>query len=133
MSNFLKQLLGVLIVLSVAGCSDSKIASSSAEGRLELTSPDGKNRIHFILEDGMPMYGVSRSGERVIESSAMGFTFKGENTSLGRLELVASDTSAFDETWEQVWGEKQEVRNHYKQLSVELRETEGQKRTLKIE
>src|SRR5690606_10712137 len=108
MNNSFKQFLGILIVLSSIGCGstneDASVkASRSAEGYLELASPDGKNQIHFMIEDGRPKYKISRSGKEVIEPSLMGFTFKGENASLGNLELVSADTSSADDTWEQVW------------------------------
>ena len=133
-----KRLICIMITLSSIGCSRAiektlVRTTGTAEGNLELSSPDGKNIVQFIVEDGKAMYKVSRSGGDIIKPSLMGFTFKGENRSLGRLELVAADTSSTDETWKQVWGEKQEVRNHFKQLSIELRETDKPQRKLKIE
>ena len=86
-----------------------------------------------MIVDGKPMYQVSRGGEDIIEPSRMGFAFKGENRSLGQLELIAADTSSYDETWEQVWGEKRNIRNHYRQLSVSLGETDNARRKLNIE
>ena len=133
----LTRLILIIVSLSWIGCSTNEKASiraiSSAEGHLSLTSPDGKNVIQFILTDSKPMYKVSRSGEDIIKPSRMGFTFKGENSSFGPLELVAADTTSTDETWKQVWGEKQEIRNHFNQLSLDLRETGNARRNLKIE
>jgi alpha-glucosidase len=133
-----KRLILLIVTLCSIGCSTTNEKASvratvTAEGNLELASPDGKNVVQFILEDGKPMYKVSRSGQDILRPSQMGFTFKGENRSLGKLELVAADTSHTDETWEQVWGEKKEIRNHFKQLSIELRETNSAQRNLKIE
>lgn len=128
----------VIIMLALAGCSRSVEMVSiksrvNPDGSLEIASPDGKNIVQFILKEGEPMYKVMRSGEDVIDPSRMGFTFKGEQKSLGRLELIAADTSGTDETWRQVWGEKQLIRNHFNQLSVELREADKPQRKLKIE
>ena len=37
--------------------------------------------------------------------------------------IVGSETSAFDETWQPVWGETKDIRNHYNELLVKLRQT----------
>lgn len=133
-----KQLIFTIITLILIGCSQTRENASinaivTSEGALKLSSPDGRNVIQFTLADGKPMYKVSRSGEDIIGLSQMGFTFKEKNSSLGRLELVAADTSGKDETWKQVWGEKQEIRNNYNQLSIELKEANSPGRNLKIE
>lgn len=133
-----KQLPFLIIILTFIGCSKTNEKASikanvTTEGALELTSPDGKNVVQFTIVYGEPMYEVSRSGEDIIEPSKMGFTFKNQDSLLGELELVAADTSSMDETWQQVWGEKQEIRNHFNQLSIDLQETTGAKRNLKIE
>ena len=39
---------------------------------------------------------------------------------------------SFNSNWRQVWGEKQEIRNHYNQLSISLREIDAPGRNLKI-
>jgi len=100
---------------------------------LKLSSPDGKNRIDFFLVDGKPCYKVSRVDKNIIDTSQMGFLFKKEDIQLDDFELVGSETSSTDETWEQVWGEKQKIRNHYHQLSISLKEKSAPARTLNIE
>ncbi|MCQ2335357.1 MAG: glycoside hydrolase family 97 protein [Paludibacteraceae bacterium] len=87
----------------------------------EVTSPDGRNHIHFELTaDGTPTYTVVRDGKTVIEPSALGFVL--ENADLTRgFEVKNSYCSSLDETWTQVWGEERDVRNHYNELVVELK------------
>ena len=138
MNAISKHVTILIITLGITGCSGPKEQVSiramvSPEGTLKISSPDGKNIIQFMIVDGKPMYQVSRGGEDIIEPSRMGFAFKGENRSLGQLELIAADTSSYDETWEQVWGEKRHIRNHYRQLSVSLGETDNARRKLNIE
>jgi alpha-glucosidase len=134
----IKRLIFIIATLSLTGCSvtnekASVRATVNAEGNLELSSPDGKNVVQFILTDGKPMYKVSRSGEDIIEPSRMGFTFKNNDGTLHQLELIAADTSSTDETWQQVWGEKQEIHNHFNRLTIDLRETNRPHRNLKME
>jgi len=134
----LKRFIFTIITLTLIGCSEaneegSVKAGATPEHPLTLLSPDGKNAVQFTLEGGNPMYQVSRSGQDVIEPSKMGFGFKKKNRSLSQLELVSVDTSSTDETWQQVWGEKQEIRNHFNQMSILLREADSPQRNMKIE
>lgn len=99
----------------------------------ELASPSGNNKIIFELTDDKPIYSVSHGDKNVVESSALGFVFK-ENDSLSKdLELISTEVSSFNETWEQVWGEKHHVENNYNQLTVQLQEKADTKRKLNIE
>ncbi|MBN1996211.1 glycoside hydrolase family 97 N-terminal domain-containing protein, partial [candidate division KSB1 bacterium] len=127
-----------IVTLTIIGdieinASESGKTTVTSEEILTLTSPDKKNVVQFLLVDGKPMYNVSRTDQVIIEQSQMGFTFKKENSSLKQLKLVSADSSSTNETWQQVWGEKQEVRNHYNQLSVLLQEENEPQRNLKIE
>ena len=138
MNDMITQLMiTAIIALILSGCSeaDTKVSGTTivSENALNLASPDGKNAIQFLLAEGRPMYNVSRSGQVIIKPSKMGFMLKKENRSFGRLELVAADTSCTDETWRQIWGEKQEIRNYFHQLSILLREKNNAQRNLKIE
>jgi alpha-glucosidase len=138
MNDMFRLVFSLMIALIVLACAKTNDMSSlkadvSAAGAVKLSSPDGKNVIQVQLIDGKPIYEVWRSGKPVIKPSKMGFVFKGENTSLGNLEWVAADTSSTDETWNQVWGEKQKIRNHFNQLSIALRESDNKKRNIEIE
>lgn len=105
----------------------------AADEVLQLVSPGGKNVVHFWMAEGKPMYRVTRVDKDIIDPSAMGFVFKAGHASLGSMELASVKVTSLDETWTQVWGEKQEIRNQYNQLAVSLRETSGKKRSLNIE
>jgi alpha-glucosidase len=47
--------------------------------------------------------------------------------------VLHSEQTSFDDTWEQVWGERHTIRNHYNQLSVTLQEKSEAKRQLEIQ
>ena len=98
-----------------------------------LKSPDGKNSIQFDLVEGVPFYSVKHGEKTIIHPSKMGFIFKNNDHFDSSFELITSNVSGFDETWEQVWGEKRFIRNQYNQLSVVLQEKQGEKRQLEIE
>ena len=113
------------------------IAVSSAQGKkaksYELTSPGGQNKIKFELLDSAPKYAVSHGKTEVISPSEMGFLFKNNDDFSKNFEIIKVENSTFDETWEQVWGEKKKIRNHYNQLVVKLQQKDKQKRQLEIQ
>ncbi len=85
-----------------------------------LKSPDRHVVLNFELVQGVPTYQVSYKGRPVIASSKLGVELvSGDNLTEGfRLDSVA--TSSFDETWQPVWGEVKEIRNHYNEMVVTL-------------
>ncbi|WP_343488181.1 glycoside hydrolase family 97 protein [Allomuricauda sp. d1] len=98
-----------------------------------VTSPNGKNAIHFNLTaDGIPNYVVMHNNKTVIDTSSMAFDFKDQNPFKNGFEIVNTQMDAMDETWEMPWGEQREVRNHYNGLLVQLQERETPNRRLHI-
>ena len=87
----------------------------------------------MLYEVITPFYSVKHGEKPVLNPSKMGFILANNDRLDSDLELVSNDTSSFDETWEQVWGEKQFIRNNYNQLTVKLREKKGKKREMDIE
>lgn len=88
----------------------------------ELISPNGNITMRFITsEQGRPQYELIYKSRQVIKSSGLGFELKDRNISL--MEGFAVDrieTSSKDETWRPVWGEEDQIRNHYNELLVHL-------------
>jgi len=87
---------------------------------VSLHSPGKNIEIRFVLTNGQPFYSVARKGREVIAPSRLGFRLKGAPHLDGAFQLVSTNGSAVDETWEQPWGEKREIRNQYRSLVVEL-------------
>ncbi len=97
-----------------------------------VTSPGGVNAITFELIDGIPHYAVAHNGVSVVESSRLGFELSDITVFENGFELVSIYKSHFDETWEQVWGEKQHIRNNYREMRVSLRELSSEARALNL-
>ena len=93
-------------------------------GRAEgVTSPSGTVKVDFTLsEGGVPTYAVSYKERPVIKPSRLGLELAGQTSLLDGFEVVKTSTSTFDETWQPVWGEVKDIRNHYNELLVELRQ-----------
>jgi alpha-glucosidase len=98
----------------------------------QVTSPDGKLSVSVTTEDGRLYYAVSRAGKAVLEPSQLGFRLYEAKGFEKGLEITNTETADFDETWEQPWGERRFVRNHYNELTVTVAEAEGSKRHLNV-
>lgn len=111
------------------------ILSTSALAHAEekqVSSPDGKNVLTFRIEDGIPYYRLDREDETLIRKSRLGVELVGIKSLDRNFEINSSEISSFDETWEQPWGEKKLIRNHYNQLKVILRESTSPKRKMAL-
>ncbi len=92
-----------------------------------------KVKMSFMLDaGGIPRYAVYFNNEAVIKPSAMGFVLNGAPALDSNFEIIKTDSSSFDETWQPVWGEVKNIRNHYKQLTVYLKEKKAPNRLLNI-
>ncbi|CEN32593.1 glycoside hydrolase family 97 protein [Capnocytophaga cynodegmi] len=113
------------------------ITTMSINAQQSLKSPDGNLLLNFSVQGGKPQYSLNYKGKQVIKPSFLGLELKGENkmefgTEINRndnnaenslydnFKLVSSNNSTFDETWEPVWGEEKQIRNHYNELEVSL-------------
>jgi glucan 1,4-alpha-glucosidase len=92
--------------------------AGNAEG---ISSPSGMVKLDFELtKDGRPAYQVDYKGAPVINPSTLGLELKGTTSLMDGFKVVRTSTSTFDETWQPVWGETKDIRNHYNELLVEL-------------
>ena len=88
-----------------------------------ILSPDGNLKMDFTLSnDGQPTYSLTYKGREVVKPSRLGFTIKNAKDMKDNFEIVSTDTVTVDENWRPVWGEEAEIRNHYKQLKVNLKQ-----------
>ncbi len=107
-------------------------SSDKTEETYSLASPNGNNVFQFQLENGVPGYSVQHNDIEVLSPSKMGFVFRDNDSLHKNFKITDVEETTFDETWEQVWGEKKEIRNHYNQLSVKLQEKSEKERKLEI-
>ncbi len=94
-----------------------------------LNSPDGNLSLNFSLtSNGEPTYTLDYKGKEVVKPSRLGFEIKktnlikdGRNLKDG-FEVVSVENASADETWQPVWGEEKEIRNHYNEMVVNLKQ-----------
>lgn len=120
-----------IYALAWAACLWSSVAA--AEQLAEVTSPDGRIRVQLdINPEGRLGYRVDRDGKPVLDNSRLGLQFRNAEALLRNLKLSGQATRKVDENWELPWGERREVRNHYRELRASIEETVRAKRRFDV-
>jgi glucan 1,4-alpha-glucosidase len=90
-------------------------------GGEEIKSPNANLTLTFTLQSGgVPTYRVTYKGRDVILSSKLGLELKNAPALTNGFSVTDSKTTTFDETWQPVWGEVKNIRNHYNELALTL-------------
>ncbi len=107
------------------------LATMALFGRAEdLSSPNGKMKLTFELQDGVPVYQLSLNEHPIIKPSQLGLELKNTESLLNGFTLENAEKSTFDETWNPVWGESSSIRNNYNELAVTLKQTSSNRKIL---
>lgn len=87
-----------------------------------------------VQKDGMGKlaYTISRKGKEIIAPSRLGFNLANARKLDGGFSLRKQAVSDHDNTWEQPWGERQFVRNRYRELRVDLEQKSQAGRQLAV-
>ena len=97
------------------------LSLSSAAMAESITSPNGQLQLNFsVNSQGEPVYELFYKGKAVIKPSKLGLELKNDPGLMNGFTLADTQTSTFDETWEPVWGEVKQIRNHYNEMAVTL-------------
>lgn len=123
----IKKIAFLIVIISVFSSCKNAITEIPS-----LTSPDGKISVLFELKDGKPIYSVQKEEKIIISPSNLGFVLEGNDSINSDLEIYSITQNSKDETWNQVWGEEVEVRNHYNELKIRLKEKNKSKRKLDL-
>lgn len=78
-----------------------------------------------LTANGTVSYTVSYKKNLFVEPSTLGFSLSRPKTMLTQFALVSIDSATVDETWKPVWGEVNQIRNHYKALTLTLKDKAG--------
>ncbi len=116
---------GLFIILTTNSC------NLLNRNNLTVFSPNKQIKINFEINNGIPYYSVSKNNIPVIKKSKLGFSLKSQSL-FDNLHITDITKESNDDTWEQIWGEKQFIRNHYNQLSITLKETNNLNCSLNI-
>ncbi len=96
-----------------------------------VTSPDGAVMVTVGVEDHKPYYSVTYNNNIIVKPSRLGYKLSdgiiGEEVSIESVKR-----NSVDETWQQVWGEDQDVRNHYNEMAVTFREKKDKSKRMQV-
>ncbi|HRO27163.1 MAG TPA: glycoside hydrolase family 97 protein [Luteimonas sp.] len=127
-------LLRILPALGILLCTNAVPAwAASPPPTAQACSPGNVLCVEVTTDhDGRPSYAVLRDGRPVIAPSRLGMMFGDVPKFERSLEVAKQANTSFDDTWEQPWGERREIRNHYNELTVTLREKNRLKRDFEV-
>ena len=106
--------------------------SAFAQKPLLLHSPDGQLTYRFRLTPQAPVYTVDFHGRRIVEESPLGLVFEQGGAWGAGLQQVSARASANDAQYRLPVGKASQVRNHYRQLTIGLREPAGARRLVQL-
>ncbi|HTD92287.1 MAG TPA: glycoside hydrolase family 97 protein [Chitinophagaceae bacterium] len=93
------------------------MAQSSVQTRM------GRIGFTFLLDNkGTPTYAATYDGLPLIQPSTLGFILENNQDMSTGFEWTGTDSTSKDETWKPVWGEVNEIRNKYKEITVHLKQ-----------
>lgn len=86
----------------------------------EITSPNGKIRLTVETDAaGVPYYALDYNGKPLVKKSRLGLNAEESSFTEG-FRITGTDTMTVDRTWQPVWGEYSDIRDHFRELAVHL-------------
>jgi alpha-glucosidase len=126
------KVLLVVIMIVLAGTMTVGAFSSAPIDQQEVSSPNGELNLKFDLEEGVANYEVVYNQEQLIEPSSLGFKLKNNPDLTTGFKVVGTTRREVDNTWEPVWGQQSQIRNHYQHLTINLEEIEAPHRKMNL-
>jgi alpha-glucosidase len=120
------RMLNRLIAMSALLFSTAVAAAATppAPAAFSIASPDGRLSASITTDqEGRPSYRIDRDGKPVLGASRLGFIFLDTPKFERNLAISQPRTRRVDKQWEQPWGERRVIGNHYNELRVTLTET----------
>ncbi|MCB4807843.1 glycoside hydrolase family 97 protein [Tamlana sp. 62-3] len=102
-----KILLSLMFVMALVSCKQSDL--------LEITAPNGKLKIVFNNDDNQLKYNLYEGNKNIILNSEISL-FQEVN-----VEVTNVAIKEVNDTWNPVWGQFSEIKNHYNELEVSLK------------
>ena len=123
MSKLIVSLVLIICFSVTAVCSAKNVSVSS---------PDGAVTVTVGVKAGKPYYTMDYRSKMIVLPSHLGFMLDGGE--LGQpVKMTGQQFASKDETWNQVWGEDEAVRNHYNELTVNFQEQSETRRKMNVQ
>ena len=107
MKKIISSLLMLAAVISMAAAS---ITSPSGDIRVDVTTDAG----------GKPVYSVFYKGKQVLAPGHLGIVAD-ETKFTDGFTITGTDTLTVDRTWQPVWGEYSDIRDHFREMAVHFK------------
>lgn len=116
----------LLVLIFITGC-------TSVDEQFDVTSPDGRTKIVFILSEGMPYYQLYYTDTLMIDTSSLGITLKDGTPLSGPFNLGNVKILNDLDNWRPVRGTLNRIWWTHNGMIVSLEEVNEPRRTLDIE
>ncbi len=111
---------GLTWMVALPGLMLALLGAATQAKEVSVSSPDGKLTVVVSDARGAPHYRVRYAGKEIMPAARLGLLLR-DGPELGEgFVISASHTADRDETWQQPWGERRLVRDHHRELLVEL-------------
>ncbi|MBW8041878.1 MAG: glycoside hydrolase family 97 protein [Planctomycetes bacterium] len=113
------------------------LGAATASAEQILKSPDRNIIITFDLRNvkgkpNCPAYSVSYKNRHVVVDSCLALAIKNAPSLEAGFEIIKVSKSSNDTVWSPVYGERNTIRDHYNQLTVDLKERAEPHRQLRL-
>jgi alpha-glucosidase len=102
-------------------CAAEEASTEPGPQPLKVTSPDGTIEVE-VQANGPFAYRVAIDGQELLALSRLGLKLRGGVTLGSDVELLSSAQQTHDTTWQNPLGKRREVRDHFRELTMLLRE-----------
>lgn len=119
----------IVSLVLIINCCVTAVCSAKV---VKVSSPDGAVTVTVGVKADKPYYTMEYHSKMVVPPSHLGFKLDGGE--LGRhVKMTDKQFASKDETWNQVWGEDEAVRNQYNEMTVSFLEQSGLKRKMNVQ
>ncbi len=97
------------------------LAGALSMAAVSITSPSGDILLDVTTDAaGQPVYTVSYKGKQIVAPSRLGIVAD-ETRFTDGFTITGTDTVTVDRTWQPVWGEYSDIRDHFCEMAVHLK------------
>ena len=112
------------VLLSAAAPALAQTAQP-ARPTVTATSPDGSLVLTVTTDsDARPHWSITRKGKLLIAPSKLGFIMADRIGLQRGFAITGEERGSGDSTWEQPWGERRYVRDHYNEVLIRFRQSD---------
>lgn len=113
-----------LLVFAVAVTVPHAVMADTPAAPVTASSPDGSIVVSFTTDnDKAIQWSLTRKGKPLIAPSGMGFILTDGLNMVRGWTITGAERASGDDTWEQPWGERRFVRDHYNEVLVHFRQS----------